>query len=221
MVCKIKQRRRRISSAAAVIAAVLLLVKALPVQAAEMEVSVRLEFDREITGAEGQEAEFSYELTAENMKNPMPAQSGLTLAGAGEAAFKITFAKTGVYRYTISQAAGNSGGWDYDTAIYQTEVWVTRTEDGALTAAVLYYNEAGEKTTAVFHNSYKPLTPVKPPGPQNPVIPAGLPQTGELLGAGIFLTALGVSGAGILALLWGRKIYVMTKAAAKEIVSKG
>lgn len=65
---------------------------------------------------------FSFELTANDEKYPMPEgtnRKSVTIKGNGTASFgTITFTETGTYTYTVTEIAGNADDYTYDTSKY-------------------------------------------------------------------------------------------------------
>ena len=77
----------------------------------------------------------------------------------------IGYDKTGVYKYTISEVAGNLGGVTYDSSVFTVTVTVTDPGDGKLVADVQYSapvifrnTYVAEKTDAVVFGGDKNLT---------------------------------------------------------------
>lgn len=99
---------------------------------------------------------------------PMPEGSAdgvsvTTVTGAGTVTLPaISFERTGIYKYTISQAAGTNAKCAYDSTVYNLTVYITNKEDGTgiEATAVLYKNNEGDKlSAAVFTNVYPTVTP--------------------------------------------------------------
>lgn len=93
---------------------------------------------------------FTFRLTG--MDNaPMPAGSvngvkSVTIAGAGNTTFGIiTYTAVGDYRYTISEVAGTSGNYAYDTTVYDLVVQVTwKDQAGGVLQAAMYLVMQGQ-----------------------------------------------------------------------------
>lgn len=93
---------------------------------------------------------FTFRLSAQN-NAPMPAGSvngvkTVTIAGTGNTTFgAITYTAVGDYLYTISEAAGSSGDYAYDTTVYDLTVQVTWLDQaGGTLQAVMYLVKHGQ-----------------------------------------------------------------------------
>ena len=75
----------------------------------------------------------------------MPKISKVQITGTKKDAFQIQYEKPGVYRYTISQVAGDGKNWIYDQSEYSLEVQ----------SLIVAYNAKGEKVDPVFVNRYQ------------------------------------------------------------------
>lgn len=112
---------------------------------------------------------FSVKLSADELSNSMPAGSlngisTMIVNGAGTVTFpEITFAKVGIYKYTIWQQSGSDPDCQYDTTIYHLTVYVLNADGGGLeTTSVIYKEGETEKCPAiVFHNKYADPAEVK------------------------------------------------------------
>lgn len=61
-----------------------------------------------------------------------------------------------MYRYTISQVAGDGKNWTYDQSEYSLEVYIMRNErTDTLQSLIVAYNAKGEKVEPVFVNRYR------------------------------------------------------------------
>lgn len=135
-------------------------------------VSVRLEATKHLTGRDLNDNEFTAELKDSNgnllqtkqfARVPRDAQSESdkeknVREGDGTLEFdKLTFDKTGVYTYTVTEQDGTLGGVTYDTTSHT--VTITVTEDAAshtLTAKTEYSTENGSEDGIRFDNTYQP-----------------------------------------------------------------
>lgn len=147
--------------------------------ASDDRVTAEIKFSREISGTESTGEKFTFRLEAEDENTPVPEQQDITVSGAGDTAFEIEYTEPGVYRYTLAQIAGNSTGWTYDDSMYTVEVYVLR--DSTLEnpeSLVIMYNDKGEKTDAVFTNSYKTETKTEP-GQDTPTKTADTTDAGK------------------------------------------
>jgi len=93
---------------------------------------------------------FVFRLTAEyNASMPAGSVNGVktvTITGTGNTTFgTITYTTVGDYTYTISEAAGTSGDYVYDTTVYDVTVQVTwRDQAGGTLQATMYLVRHGE-----------------------------------------------------------------------------
>ncbi len=71
--------------------------------------------------------------------------------------FKLVYTHIGTHHYKISEVAGNAGGVDYTSRIFDMVVEVTDNGAGALVAS--YYFENSTHTTVNFVNTYSIKTP--------------------------------------------------------------
>lgn len=107
-----------------------------------------------------------------------PAQASVSVTGAGEASFELSFNEVGEHHYTITQTAGNAQGWMYDTQTYDVTAYCMWNEsDDTIYTQVFIENAGGEKIDAAgFTNTYAA------PAGKN-AAPAGvtksMPQTGD------------------------------------------
>ena len=86
----------------------------------------------------------------------MPKISKVQITGTKKDAFQIQYEKPGVYRYTISQVAGDGKNWIYDQSEYSLEVYIMRNEQtDTLQSLIVAYNAKGEKVDPVFMNKYQ------------------------------------------------------------------
>lgn len=128
-------------------------------------VSVQLEADKHLTGRDLNDGEFTAELkdmdgnTLQSKQFKRATGSEVKAdEGYGTLAFdKLTFGKTGIYRYTVDETDTQLGGVTYDTTSHT--VTVTVTEDAAshtLTAKTEYSTENGSEDGIRFDNTYQP-----------------------------------------------------------------
>ena len=86
----------------------------------------------------------------------MPMISKVQITETKKDAFQIQYEKPGVYRYTISQVAGDGKNWTYDQSEYSLEVYIMRNEQtDTLQSLIVAYNAKGEKVDPVFVNRYQ------------------------------------------------------------------
>ena len=105
---------------------------------------------------------FPIKLSANELSNPMPVGSlngisTMIVNGAGTVTFpEITFAKVGIYKYTIWQQSGSDPDCQYDTTIYHLTIFVTNADGGGLeTTSVIYDGETEKCPAVVFHNNMR------------------------------------------------------------------
>lgn len=133
-------------------------------------VGVTVKADKHLAGRDLNDGEFAAELkdsdgnllqTKRFARVPRDAQSDKATnvrEGEGTLEFdKLTFDRTGVYTYTVTEQDGNLGGVTYDRTVHT--VTVTVTEDAKthrLVAAVSYSNGEGGEEGILFRNTYQP-----------------------------------------------------------------
>lgn len=133
-------------------------------------VGVTVKADKHLAGRDLNDGEFAAELkdsdgnllqTKRFARVPRDAQSDKATnvrEGDGTLEFdKLTFDRTGVYTYTVTEQDGNLGGVTYDRTVHT--VTVTVTEDAKthrLVAAVSYSNGEGGEEGILFRNTYQP-----------------------------------------------------------------
>lgn len=130
-----------------------------------LSVDVTVKADKHLTGRALNDGEFTAELKDMDGNTLQSKQfkrdtGGEVKAdeGDGTLAFdKLTFGKTGIYRYTVDETDTQLGGVTYDTTSHT--VTVTVTEDAAshtLTAKTEYSTENGSEDGIRFDNTYQP-----------------------------------------------------------------
>ena len=135
-------------------------------------VSVQLEADKHLTGRDLNDNEFTAELKDSNgnllqtkqfARVPRDAQSESdkeknVREGDGTLEFdKLTFDKTGIYKYTVDETDTQLGGVTYDTTSHTVTVTVTEDADShTLTAKTEYSTENGSEDGIRFTNTYQP-----------------------------------------------------------------
>lgn len=147
---------------------------------------------------------FRVMLIAENSVYPMPegavdGTATLTFTGAGSDCFPISYNKTGVYTYTITQEVGSNSKCKYDLSEYTLTVYVTNAEDdsGLEVTAVLHPNiESAKLGGAEFINIYPTLeTATESPSS----MPSDVPKTGDDRNVEIWLGLFVLSVIGMVA----------------------
>ena len=93
---------------------------------------------------------FSFLLKQNDEQSPMPKISKVQITGTKKDAFQIQYEKPGVYRYTISQVAGDGKNWIYDQSEYSLEVYIMRNEQNRY-ATVTYYRISMQKARKLIH----------------------------------------------------------------------
>ena len=130
-----------------------------------LSVDVTVKADKHLTGRALNDGEFTAELKDMD-GNTLQSKQFKRVTGSevkadegdGTLAFdKLTFGKTGIYRYTVDEMDTQLGGVTYDNTIHT--VTVTVTEDAAshtLTAKTEYSTENGSEDGIRFDNTYQP-----------------------------------------------------------------
>ena len=130
-----------------------------------LSVDVTVKADKHLTGRALNDGEFTAELKDMDGNTLQSKQFKRDTGGEAKAdegdgtlAFdKLTFGKTGIYRYTVDETDTQLGGVTYDTTTHT--VTVTVTEDAAshtLTAKTEYSTENGSEDGIRFDNTYQP-----------------------------------------------------------------
>lgn len=130
-----------------------------------LSVDVTVKADKHLTGRALNDGEFTAELkdmdgnTLQSKQFKRATGSEVKAdEGYGTLAFdKLTFGKTGIYRYTVDETDTQLGGVTYDPTSHT--VTVTVTEDAAshtLTAKTEYSTENGSEDGIRFDNTYQP-----------------------------------------------------------------
>ena len=147
------------------------------VSAAEQPTPTQAEIKitNQITGITQTDESFTYVIETEDESYRMPENTEIVIKGSGTGSFIIPCDEVGQYNYTLYQKNGNTANWTYDNAKYKVSLYVLwNEEDNTLETQVIFYDEAGYKTDALFKNTYdNPST--SEPGQENP------PQTGDQL----------------------------------------
>lgn len=130
-----------------------------------LSVDVTVKADKHLTGRALNDGEFTAELKDMD-GNTLQSKQFKRVTGSevkadegdGTLAFdKLTFGKTGIYKYTVDEMDTQLGGVTYDNTIHT--VTVTVTEDAAshtLTAKTEYSTENGSEDGIRFDNTYQP-----------------------------------------------------------------
>ena len=133
-------------------------------------VDVTVKADKRLTGRDLNDGEFAAELkdsdgnllqTKRFARVPRDAQSDKATdvrEGEGTLEFdKLTFDKTGIYKYTVDETDTQLGGVTYDTTSHTVTVTVTEDADShTLTAKTEYSTENGSEDGIRFTNTYQP-----------------------------------------------------------------
>ena len=130
-----------------------------------LSVDVTVKADKHLTGRALNDGEFTAELKDMDGNTLQSKQfkrdtGGEVKAdeGDGTLAFdKLTFGKTGIYRYTVDETDTQLGGVTYDTTSHTVTVTVTEDADShTLTAKTEYSTENGSEDGIRFTNTYQP-----------------------------------------------------------------
>lgn len=123
---------------------------------AQEQIAVNIPVKLKITGTSQQNETFSFLLKQNDEQSPMSKTSKVQVTGTKKDAFQISYTRTGVYRYTLSQEAGESKNWTYDQSVYSLEVYILRNEQTErLQSLIVAYNAKGEKVDPLFTNGYQ------------------------------------------------------------------
>ena len=126
------------------------------VENTQEQITVNIPVKLKITGNSQQNEIFSFLLKQNDEQSPMPKISKVQITGTKKDAFQIQYENPGVYRYTISQVAGDGKNWTYDQSEYSLEVYIMRNErTDTLQSLIVAYNAKGEKVDPVFVNRYQ------------------------------------------------------------------
>ena len=129
------------------------------------QITVNIPVKLKITGISQQNETFSFLLKQNDEQSPMPETSKVQVTGTKEDAFQISYTRAGVYRYMLSQEAGESKNWTYDQSVYSLEVYILRNEQtDQLQSLIAAYNAKGEKVDPIFTNGYQ--APEQAPAPE-------------------------------------------------------
>lgn len=148
---------------------------------------------------------FTFTMEAADGEAVKPAQDTLTVTGAGQAGFSLSYSEVGEHHYTVRQTAGTAKNWTYDGQVYSVTVYVLwNEEDDTIYPKVVVEDETGSKAEAcTFANAYKaPAAPQPAPKPEPEKKPAdrikdALPQTGDQ--ALFYVVTIAVVGAAAVA----------------------
>lgn len=128
-------------------------------------VDVTVKADKHLTGRALNDGEFTAELKdmdgntlqSKRFKRTTGSEAKAD-EGDGTLTFdKLTFGKTGIYRYTVDETDTQLGGVTYDTTSHTVTVTVTEDADShTLTAKTEYSTENGSEDGIRFDNTYQP-----------------------------------------------------------------
>lgn len=145
-------------------------------------VTARVPVSVSLSGDEAVDESFRFEIVPADDESAQPAESVVTVEGAGEASFSFTFDRVGEHHYTVRQLAGDAANWTYDDRVYDVTVycmWNEATDD--LYTTVIIENAEGYKADSCsFENSY--AAPSEPAASDEPTAqtPSGVPSTGDV-----------------------------------------
>lgn len=128
-------------------------------------VDVTVKADKHLTGRDLNDGEFTAELKdmdgntlqSKRFKRTTGSEAKAD-EGDGTLTFdKLTFDKTGIYKYTVDETDTQLGGVTYDTTSHTVTVTVTEdTKSHTLTAKTEYSTENGSEDGIRFNNTYQP-----------------------------------------------------------------
>ncbi len=109
--------------------------------------------------ADLREGAFKFKLTPANPENPMPEKSVVTNGAHGDNTCisfgKMTFTKTGIYEYTLTEVNDGQEYMVYDESEYTIKIEVTDDLKGQLHATVIEPSSEGKLEDIVFNNSFE------------------------------------------------------------------
>jgi len=122
---------------------------------------------------------FIFNLTAEDLSNPMPAGSmngvkAIQIAGSGWASFGTwSYTAEGTYRYRVTEVNSGASGYIYDTAVYSITDSV-KALNGQLTVTRVVTTSLNKQvTTMSFINTFRDNGGSKPAPYDPPATPSG------------------------------------------------
>lgn len=145
---RMKQLQRAVTGL--LLLAIALLVPVGNLALADTPATLSIPVYKVVSGIPATTETFVFRLTAlDNAPMPIGSVSGVrivTIAGAGNTTFgTITYTAVGDYRYTISEEAGTSGNYAYDSTVYDLTVQVTwKDQPGGVLQAIMYLVRHGE-----------------------------------------------------------------------------
>lgn len=125
-----------------------------------IDAKVTLKGTKLLTGKTLQNGEFSFKLEAVTQGAPMPASAIVKNNATGEIVFgEITFTKSGIYNYKLTEVKGTDSRFDYDESVYDVTITVTDNSEGRLFANVALKKDNMDSSEIVFRNGFVP-TPI-------------------------------------------------------------
>ncbi len=125
-----------------------------------IDAKVTISGDKILTGKKLQADEFAFVLTPDRSDYPMPDSNTARNNAAGKFAFgEITYAKAGIYTYTLTERATGDIRYDFDESVYKVIVTVSDNSRGVLSATVRMTKNSIPSTGIVFRNGFVP-TPI-------------------------------------------------------------
>lgn len=122
-----------------------------------VDAEITLSGTKLLTGKTLQNGEFTFKLSAVTAGAPMPSSATVTNDAQGNIRFdKITYAKAGVYVYTLSEVASADSRYDFDESVYTVTVTVTDNSVGRLLASVKLTKDGLNSSEIVFRNGFVP-----------------------------------------------------------------
>lgn len=184
-----------------------------------IQVNVRVPVSVTVTGDQPAPAQtFAFVMSPTEDEVLAPAQSTVSITGAGTAYFDLTLDGVGLHTYTVTQVSADASGWTYDTQVFEVRVYAMWDDAAqALRATVVVEDSQRLKSDGcVLSNAYdapsRPVpsgeTPSKPTSKTTPksgvssvVSSLRLPQTGDASSSawmGIGLLALAAIAVGMV-----------------------
>lgn len=149
-----------------------------------------------VEGDDAPEQEFTFAIEPESADSAAPEESNLSITGAGDGAFALSFNQVGEHHYKVTQVPGNAENWTYDAQVYEVTVFCMWNEkDDSLYTQVVVEDEQGFKAEGCnFQNTYAAPSA---PSEDDQAATSGV-KTGDVLGVfGAVAAVLAVVALGV------------------------